>query len=233
MPLCSGSWLGESRERGWMQDSCDGPVCKCFFSAVFQLFPDELERTTELVCIGVERESLRHGWHASEQAGCWCVGAQASGVQVASFWPGLFVSAMQGQDMAKLVCSLPDGGSGGGGGGGGDAAPAAAAAGKAPEGEPDDLNSAWRARQLLHVFGLFSSTFIDCALLVLHAPLLGACPREWTLAGTYLLCSQKLGTPQTCLLRFSFAIMPLHIHWRSCSRESWPMPNVHRCQARA
>ena len=54
--------------------------------------------------------------------------------------------------MAKLVCSLPDGGSGGGGGGGGDAAPAAAAAGKAPEGEPDDLNRVWRARQHLACF---------------------------------------------------------------------------------
>jgi hypothetical protein len=59
---------------------------------------------------------------------------------------------MQGQDMAKLVCSLPDGGSGGGGGGGGDAAPAAAAAGKAPEGEPDDVNRVWRARQHLACF---------------------------------------------------------------------------------
>jgi hypothetical protein len=121
-----------------MQAGCDWT---CLQMLLFKLFPDELERTTELVCIGGDMESLRQWWHASERAGCWCVGAQASGVQVASFWPGLFVSAMQGQDMAKLVCSLPDGGSGGGGGGGGDAAPAAAAAGKAPEGEPDHIST--------------------------------------------------------------------------------------------
>jgi ribosomal protein L12E/L44/L45/RPP1/RPP2 len=168
-----------------MQAGCDWT---CLQMLLFKLFPDELERTTELVCIGGDMESLRQWWHASERAGCWCVGAQASGVQVASFWPGLFVSAMQGQDMAKLVCSLPDGGSGGGGGGGGDAAPAAAAAGKAPEGEPDHLNPAWRARQHVHIFGLFSSTFIDCALLALHTPLSGACAREWTHAGTHLFC---------------------------------------------
>jgi hypothetical protein len=103
-------------------------------------------------------------------------------VQVASFWPGLFVSAMQGQDMGKLVCSLPDGGSGGGGGGGGDAAPAAAAAGKAPEGEPDDLNRAWRARVFL---GSFHPRY-RCALLALHAPLSGgACAREWLLKSVF------------------------------------------------
>mmetsp|Transcript_78842 Transcript_78842/g.115467 ORF Transcript_78842/g.115467 Transcript_78842/m.115467 type:complete len:116 (-) Transcript_78842:100-447(-) len=47
---------------------------------------------------------------------------EASGVEVASFWPKLFVGAMAAEDMNKLICSLPSGG-----GGGGDAAPAAAA----------------------------------------------------------------------------------------------------------
>ena len=51
--------------------------------------------------------------------------AQASGLEIPGFWPGLFVGAMDGQDMAKLVTAMPEGG-GGGGGGGGDA-PAAAA----------------------------------------------------------------------------------------------------------
>jgi ribosomal protein L12E/L44/L45/RPP1/RPP2 len=62
-----------------------------------------------------------------------CDCAQASGVEVASFWPKLFVGAMKGEDMNKLICSLPTSG----GGGGGDAAPAAAAAGgaAAPAGE--------------------------------------------------------------------------------------------------
>ena len=51
-----------------------------------------------------------------------CVASfQASGVEVASFWPKLFVGAMAAEDMNKLICSLPSGG-----GGGGDAAPAAA-----------------------------------------------------------------------------------------------------------
>lgn len=56
---------------------------------------------------------------------------QASGVEVASFWPKLFVGAMKGEDMNKLVCSLPEGAGGGGSGvaapaAGGAAAPAAA-----------------------------------------------------------------------------------------------------------
>ena len=60
-------------------------------------------------------------------------GVQSAGVEVASFWPKLFVGAMKGEDMNKLICSLPTSG----GGGGGDAAPAAAAAGgaAAPAGE--------------------------------------------------------------------------------------------------
>ena len=59
-------------------------------------------------------------------------GVQSAGVEVASFWPKLFVGAMKGEDMNKLICSLPTTGGGGGGGGGGGAAaaaPAAAAAG--------------------------------------------------------------------------------------------------------
>ena len=63
---------------------------------------------------------------------------QASGVEVASFWPKLFVGAMKGEDMNKLICSLPEG-AGGGGGGGGGAAPAAAApaaGGKNPSIQP-------------------------------------------------------------------------------------------------
>jgi len=61
---------------------------------------------------------------------------QAAGLseKVASFWPKLFVGAMKGQDMNKLVCSLPQGG-GGGGGGGAAAAPAAAAAAPKAEGK--------------------------------------------------------------------------------------------------
>ena len=61
---------------------------------------------------------------------CRCVDEQASGVEVASFWPKLFVNAMASEDMTKLICSLPETGVGGGdGGGGGGAAAAAPAAG--------------------------------------------------------------------------------------------------------
>ena len=61
---------------------------------------------------------------------CRCVDEQASGVEVASFWPKLFVNAMGSEDMNKLICSLPETGVGGGdGGGGGGAAAAAPAAG--------------------------------------------------------------------------------------------------------
>ena len=70
---------------------------------------------------------------------CWCVGEQASGVEVASFWPKLFVNAMSSEDLTKLICSLPEtgvgGGDGGGGGGGGAAAAAPAAGGGAKKEE--------------------------------------------------------------------------------------------------
>merc|ERR1719446_1460436 len=63
---------------------------------------------------------------------------EASGVEVASFWPKLFVGAMKGEDMNKLICSLPTSG----GGGGGDAAPAAAAAGAAPAAKKEEKKKA-------------------------------------------------------------------------------------------
>ena len=142
-------------------------------------------------------------------------------MQVASFWPGLFVSAMQGQDMGKLVCSLPDGGSGGGGGGGGDAAPAAAAAGKAPEGEPDDLNRAWRARVFL---GSFHPRY-RCALLALHAPLSGgACAREWLLKSVF--CVFICDPARVCQSHEKCASVS-----RPCMR-SVVVYSAHTCEAR-
>ena len=68
---------------------------------------------------------------------CRCVDEQASGVEVASFWPKLFVNAMGSEDLTKLICSLPEtgvgGGDGGGGGGGGGAAAPAAGGGEKKE----------------------------------------------------------------------------------------------------
>ena len=65
----------------------------------------------------------------------------ASGVEVPSFWPKLFVSAMKSEDMTKLCCSLPDGGAGGDAPAGG-AAPAAAAP---ADNKKDDKKAAKKA----------------------------------------------------------------------------------------
>lgn len=154
-------------------------------------------------------------------------------MQVASFWPGLFVSAMQGQDMNKLVCSLPDGGADAGGGGGGAAAPAAAAAGKAPEGEPDHLN-----RLNLHS-SVPGGPARTCVILGNFPPqvsnlLFWRCTRLFQArknghVGKYLL---------NCALLFKSACHvsicdPFCVQLRSCSRDPGVVKFVHRRSARA
>jgi len=86
---------------------------------------------------------------------CCSAPEQASGVEVASFWPKLFVGAMANEDMNKLICSLPAKA------GGGDAAPAAAGAAPAAAAGGGKINYLYFAYPLF-CFGCVLS-FSYCA----------------------------------------------------------------------